>query len=74
MAALAVTLPLVPSSFSRSLHTHTLPDTESSKVGKTEKIQPAVSRRKSPIQRRYNLTLYKPHYTKMPFRVMPHYL
>jgi hypothetical protein len=46
MAALAVTLPLVPSIFAGCLHTHTLPDTESSKVGKTEKIQPAVSRRR----------------------------
>ncbi|MEH2183374.1 hypothetical protein [Nostoc sp.] len=31
----------------------TSPDTQSAKVGKTEKTQPAVSRRKSPNQRRY---------------------
>jgi hypothetical protein len=31
----------------------TLPDTQSSKVGKTEKSEPAIVRHKSPFQRRY---------------------
>jgi len=48
-----VTLTLVPSSFVVCLHAHTLPNPQSSKVGKTEKSEPAVSRRKSPNQRGY---------------------
>jgi hypothetical protein len=50
---LTVTLPLVPSSFAVCLHAHTLRDTQLSKVGKTEKTEPAVSRYKSPNQRSY---------------------
>ena len=46
-------LTFVASGFVIYLHAHTLPDPQSSKVGKTEKSELAVSRRKSPNQRRY---------------------
>jgi hypothetical protein len=40
-------------SFAVCPHAHTLPDPQSSKVGKTEKSELAASRRKSPNQREY---------------------
>jgi hypothetical protein len=46
-------LTFVASSFVIYLHAHTLPDTQLSKVGKTEKSEPAVFGRKSRNQRGY---------------------
>jgi hypothetical protein len=46
-------LTFVVPSFVIYLHAHTLPDPQSSKVGKTEKSELAVSRGKSPNQRGY---------------------
>ena len=44
--------------FRRMSALDTLPDAQSPKVGKTEKSEPAVSRRKSPNQRRYEDVRY----------------
>jgi hypothetical protein len=53
LAALAVKLTLVPSNFAVCLHAHTLPNAQSPKVGLKGKSEPAMSRGKSPKQRRY---------------------